>query len=727
MARRSTLPDNLVYRAAEYFCGDPNLSAGDIARLLNEQYTFEPRLTRETAYELISEARARRHLQLRPPRAEALEHALAQTFRLSIEKIHVVNVHTPDSNAFVAAAAAELVFGLLTHYARMGMAELGLGLGPGRATRDFSRHLGILLSRSEHAIKLRLTAIAAGCPALEPQSAPASHFAFYPPSAVTQRIGFFAKSVMSQEEFNSPRFREKTGILEPHAEKNNIQIVVTSMGDFNDAHDLMAQFLIKSGFRPSEHLPGCLGSVQYRPYTADGPFREPEPVPRAATLFELDEFVELARQDERHVILISRMCGLCSKVHSNALLPLLENPKLRVWSDIVLDVPTAQGVLALRNKALRGSEFTQIGKDGRAFRAVELFSSTREQTATEIATTLSTEFKSGSRVSREMVYNLMQTARKEKYVQLVPRLESALALEVAATFGLDPETIRVVDTPTKDLNTMVADRAAQWVLELAENLIARLQPMWQSSQVDKRLQGVGLGIGPGRASLDFCRSLGEQLRERGDGLKLRLISLAAGSPALSPEFSSANFFNLFPEDQIVDHVGYFAETVMTPREFSAEEFRRTTGVREPFEEKNRDRIHIVVNSMGNLEDDHDLLRNLLEASQVDRTRDLKGCIGSVQYRPFTATGPFKETARVPRATTLYELEEFAELAVRKNRHVVLIVRRCGLCGRTHADALRALLTVRSLKVWSELILDAATARELLGKGRFPTTKGRPAS
>ena len=66
-----------------------------------------------------------------------------------------------------------------------------------------------------------------------------------------------------------------------------------------------------------------------------------------------------------------------------------------------------------------------------------------------------------------------------------------------------------------------------------------------------------------------------------------------------------------------------------------------------------------------------------------------------------------------RAVTLYELEDLVRIAGQKNKHVILIARQCGICGRTRAKALQPLLTNPGLKVFSTLVMDAATAKELL--------------
>jgi hypothetical protein len=47
--------------------------------------------------------------------------------------------------------------------------EVGIGLGPGRATLDFCRAFSSLLAGYPEPVKLKLVAISAGCPADEPE------------------------------------------------------------------------------------------------------------------------------------------------------------------------------------------------------------------------------------------------------------------------------------------------------------------------------------------------------------------------------------------------------------------------------------------------------------------------------------------------------------------------------------------------------------------------------
>jgi hypothetical protein len=87
-----------------------------------------------------------------------------------------------------------------------------------------------------------------------------------------------------------------------------------------------------------------VGDVQYRPYSATGPIIADTGV-RAVTLFELSDLVRLAETPDKAVILISGPCHGCKQSRSRALLPLLAEPSLRVWTHLVTDVRTASEVL----------------------------------------------------------------------------------------------------------------------------------------------------------------------------------------------------------------------------------------------------------------------------------------------------------------------------------------------------------------------------------------------
>jgi hypothetical protein len=97
---------------------------------------------------------------------------------------------------------------------------------------------------------------------------------------------------------------------------------------------------------------------------------------------------------------------------------------------------------------------------------------------------------------------------------------------------------------------------------------------------------------------------------------------------------------------------------------------------------------------------------------VERLRR-RGWLGNVQYRPFTADGPVREEPDDLRAVTVFELEDLVERAEKRSKEVILMSRQCARCPRPRVGALRALLKCDKLRVFTRLILDRATAVELL--------------
>jgi hypothetical protein len=344
----------------------------------------------------------------------------------------------------------------------------------------------------------------------------------------------------------------------------------------------------------------------------------------------------------------------------------------------------------------------QRADDAVVFRVAQLFLGERGAglSPSDIAAKVSGEFGRKPALTREAIYPLIGEAVRRGFLRLVPPADQQLAEQVAAKYpSLQPGTLWVVQTAGPHDNAKVAVVAAELALEhMAEVLKI------------KRASHVGVGLGAGRATLDFCRAFSGLLAGYPEPVKLKLVAISAGCPANEPEFASISFFNLFPPHVVDSKVGLFAETLVPLKAF--EEIKERAGAREAFEA--RESIDLVVTSMGDVRDEHDLLCTLLRQSGQDVGRLLRsGCIGNVQYRPYTAKGPLAEKPGDLRAVTLYELDDLVRIASQKNKHVILIARQCGMCQRSRAEALRPLLTNPNLKVFSTLVMDAATARDLL--------------
>ena len=121
-------------------------------------------------------------------------------------------------------------------------------------------------------------------------------------------------------------------------------------------------------------------------------------------------------------------------------------------------------------------------------------------------------------------------------------------------------------------------------------------------------------------------------------------------------------------------------------------------------------------SMGDMDDGHALLRIWYSECQNEPKPSWWGkAIGDIQYRPYGTDRFITDKPDDLRAVTLFELEYMVTLAQKRDRHVLLIARQCGLCEprRTKAKALRPILKNPHMRVFSRLILDSPTAFELL--------------
>lgn len=326
----------LVFRVAALFM--EGHGAPQIARILKEEWHLYPGqapVTRETVYPLVSRAVRLQLLRLVPPIAHTLQKQLVSQFAPATETcpVHVVNVQHPSQVDQVALRAAETAAGLIRTRYDATRRPVKLGLGPGRATLDFCRHLAPMLLAELHPPQVELYAITASCPPDRPEVAPVSFFNLFDRAVAVRCFGLFAENVVQVADY--AKILLSKGVRETYAHKDSIEIIVTSMGDFDDPHDQLRSFLDDS-WKSS-----WVGNVQYRPFDDEGPVDGSE---RAVTLFEISDFVRLAAQRDRHVLLIARQCSACGKAYGRALRSILTNPRLKVWSQLFLDVPMARAV-----------------------------------------------------------------------------------------------------------------------------------------------------------------------------------------------------------------------------------------------------------------------------------------------------------------------------------------------------------------------------------------------
>jgi DNA-binding transcriptional regulator LsrR (DeoR family) len=337
------VPKETVFRVAQLFFEGHKVT--QIRDIVNKEMRPNPGLTRESIYPLLFRAQSYGFVRLVPPLHERLAEGIVKRFGCDRGSIKVVPTPEPRFNQLVAEVAAGLVQELLRGLKKGGQDVVGIGIGPGRASLDFARHLGELLNTEPSLPQINLHAISAGCPTNYPEYASTSFFNLFPRNLVSERYGLFAETMVPTKDYDN--IIKRAWLADAFEKRDDISIVVTSMGDMDDPDDLFAAFLEKADYEDREKLreQGWVGNVQYRPYTSTGPVPTDQEPWRSVTLFELADFVSIARTKNKHVVLIARQCARCGRSRAPALRPLLEVPELRVWSEIVMDVVTASDLL----------------------------------------------------------------------------------------------------------------------------------------------------------------------------------------------------------------------------------------------------------------------------------------------------------------------------------------------------------------------------------------------
>lgn len=322
-----------------------------------------PDLTREKIYPLLWEALKRGFLKLQTPFEQGLEENLREHFDLPKESynISVVNVGI-NVGEHVTTQAAELIVSLIDKVYKdkksrwkkgEPLPEVHLGMGAGYAAMKVAKRLAQRVNAGIECPTLVLHAISSGGFLVdEPYKAPTSFFSYFDKAALTVKyVALFSATVVNSTEYDE--ILTNPGIQIPFSQRDEIDIVMTSLADAHDDHGLLyryLKYLVEKGALEAASLDkmldaGWVGDVQFRPYSEKGPLAPDDCPVRAVTLFELEQLVELTKTPGKHVVLVAGPCGECGTTKKSALKPLLANPALRLWTDMVIDAKSARELL----------------------------------------------------------------------------------------------------------------------------------------------------------------------------------------------------------------------------------------------------------------------------------------------------------------------------------------------------------------------------------------------
>jgi len=305
--------------------------------------------SRERIYSIFSRGIEKGFLQLSPPPEIELARSLMQKYHIDFTVLNVGpdTIGPPIVVEQLGSAAAGLAVRLIHEvHTRTSKKSVHVGFGHGETVRKSAWYLGSRLkNETQLPEELVLHALSTGVDVKHPSGAPVSFFSFFGEmKARLKLIGLFAEAYVDEKDYEE--FKNKAWMREAFQQGGAIDIVMTSLASAKDVHSLFRQFIKESESKDLEYLRsvGWLGDIMWRTYSETAPIVTGTRG-RAVTIFELSDLVDLAQQDDKHVILIAGPCSNCGRVRTDALLPLLKEPSLRVCNHIVTDSKTATELL----------------------------------------------------------------------------------------------------------------------------------------------------------------------------------------------------------------------------------------------------------------------------------------------------------------------------------------------------------------------------------------------
>jgi DNA-binding transcriptional regulator LsrR (DeoR family) len=302
-------------------------------------------------------------------------------------------------------------------------------------------------------------------------------------------------------------------------------------------------------------------------------------------------------------------------------------------------------------------------------------------------------------ISRSRIYGLLKEAHTRGLFRLQVRDSHSLQARLAKILGEEPGRIRVVDASGADTNEQVALHGAEMALELIHQL-----------DDEHRYDLVRVGLGGGHTMGTLAGQLALLLQRATGRMRLGFHALSSGFDPRAPETAAITFLGAF-KPVAEELVGLFSSGVIEPG--GARRMRNLPGVSESF--RLAKKVDLVITALASAHDSAGALNRFLayggntKLSESRKLLEQHGWVGDMLYQPYSETEPIGVELPVQPVSVL-TLRNLRELATRKK---VLLVVGPSESGRSKADALIPLLTSRKLKLWSHLVVDAATAEDVL--------------
>jgi len=310
--------------------------------------------------------------------------------------------------------------------------------------------------------------------------------------------------------------------------------------------------------------------------------------------------------------------------------------------------------------------------------------------------------------TRYRIYRIVRQAIDRDFVQLHAPRAVKLRDALFAHYALDPERVdvRVVDV-ADDLNDMVARETAETALHLISKLARLNQREAEERGTDP--EPVGIGLGAGNSSLAVVSYLARMINAMPDPPRLRLHALT--STIADTKISPVTFFSLFRHDRN-EYVDLPTTATVRCRDYESLK-SQDVQIRRAF--ALRDRVQLIITSLGTADDEHGLIRQYIDYRQDHPELTESGLVGDLQYLPYGETAPIPLDDNPGwRAVTLFDWPDVRRFADDPNHYMMICAAPCRRCGKPKTSAIIPLL--KHLRVWTHLVTDRVTAQQLLPTG-----------
>jgi hypothetical protein len=344
----------LVFYIADLFLRrDPSLSAEEIVQEVFASQ--EIRITREQVWPLVREAVKLGLLLLAPPQNLLLQQQLMQfPNKGQIEVIDFTNPkdvrYASAASEHVASAGARVVSKLIRTMVRnSSRPTVHIGLGIGRTTARFCKHLSVQLSSNTELKELIIHALIPTY-STNPRENPLSSFSYF--DEVIDKVGFVgldAEPIVPTADLH--RIPEHRIPKDAFERKDEIDIIVTSLASSEDKHGYLRQYIeLISRYGEKLEIEGpWVGDVQLCPFSKTEALRCHPMGP--VTLFDLPT-LWMRRSEGKYLVLLCAPCAYCGGSKAPGLEPIVNHPDLHIWTHLVTDKGTAQELV---DRKLRGS------------------------------------------------------------------------------------------------------------------------------------------------------------------------------------------------------------------------------------------------------------------------------------------------------------------------------------------------------------------------------------